>query len=63
MQGSGVTEKEILAFCKERLAPYKAPKTVEFREELPKSTVGKLLRRVLVEEERAKMASSTTNPS
>ena len=63
MQGSGVMEEEILAFCKERLAPYKAPKTVEFREELPKSTVGKLLRRVLVEEERAKMASSTTNPS
>jgi len=48
------TEEEILAFCKERLAPYKAPKTVEFREELPKSAVGKLLRRVLVDEERAK---------
>ena len=63
MQGSGVTEEEILAFCKERLAPYKAPKSVEFRDELPKSTVGKLLRRVLVDEERAKMASSTTNPS
>jgi long-chain acyl-CoA synthetase len=63
MQGSGVTEEEILDFCKERLAPYKAPKSVEFRDELPKSTVGKLLRRVLVDEERAKMASSTTNPS
>ena len=63
IQGSGVTEEEILAFCKERLAPYKAPKSVEFRDELPKSTVGKLLRRVLVDEERAKMASSTTNPS
>jgi long-chain acyl-CoA synthetase len=63
MQGSGVTEEEILAFCKERLASYKAPKSVEFRDELPKSTVGKLLRRVLVDEERAKMASSTTNPS
>ena len=33
---------------------YKTPKAVEFREALPKSTVGKLLRRVLVEEERAK---------
>ncbi len=63
MQGSGVTEEEILAFCKERLAPYKAPKSVEFRDELPKSAVGKLLRRVLADEERAKMASSTTNPS
>jgi long-chain acyl-CoA synthetase len=48
------TEEEILAFCKERLAPYKAPKVVEFREELPKSAVGKLLRRVLADEERAK---------
>jgi long-chain acyl-CoA synthetase len=48
-----VAEEEILAFCKERLAPYKAPKTVEFRDDLPKSAVGKLLRRVLVDEERA----------
>jgi long-chain acyl-CoA synthetase len=48
------TEEEILAFCKEHLAPYKAPKAVEFREDLPKSAVGKLLRRVLVDEERAK---------
>jgi long-chain acyl-CoA synthetase len=54
-----VTEEEILTFCKERLAPYKAPKTVEFRDELPKSTVGKLLRRVLVDEERAKTEAST----
>jgi long-chain acyl-CoA synthetase len=52
--GAQATEEEVLAFCKERLAPYKAPKAVEFREELPKSAVGKLLRRVLVDEERAK---------
>ncbi len=52
--GSTVTEMEILAFCTERLAPYKTPKSLEFREELPKSTVGKLLRRVLAEEERLK---------
>lgn len=52
--GSTVTEVEILAFCKERLAPYKTPKFVEFRDELPKSTVGKLLRRVLADEERQK---------
>src|SRR5215210_5782960 len=51
---SGATEEEILAFCKERLAPYKTPKTVEFRDELPKSAVGKLLRRVLADEEKAK---------
>ena len=52
--GATTTEEEILAFCKERLAPYKAPKTVEFRDDLPKSAVGKLLRRVLVDEERAR---------
>jgi long-chain acyl-CoA synthetase len=51
--GAQATEEKVLAFCKERLAAYKAPKAVEFREELPKSAVGKLLRRVLVDEERA----------
>ena len=53
------TEDEVLAFCKERLATYKAPKSVEFREELPKSTVGKLLRRVLADEERARADAQT----
>lgn len=57
--GSGVTEEEIIAFCKERLAPYKTPKTLEFRDELPKSTVGKLLRRVLADEERQKIGTAT----
>ncbi|MEJ7815467.1 MAG: long-chain fatty acid--CoA ligase [Rubrobacter sp.] len=57
---SGVTEEEILAFCKARLAPYKTPKTVEFRENLPKSAVGKLLRRVLADEEKAKPTQETT---
>jgi long-chain acyl-CoA synthetase len=52
--GARATEEEVLDFCKERLAPYKAPKRIEFRDELPKSAVGKLLRRVLVDEERAK---------
>jgi len=52
--GAQATEEEILDFCKGRLAVYKTPKAVEFREELPKSTVGKLLRRVLVDEERQK---------
>jgi long-chain acyl-CoA synthetase len=52
--GASTTEEEVLAFCKERLAAYKTPKAVEFREELPKSAVGKLLRRVLVDEECAK---------
>jgi len=56
--GASTTEEEVLAFCKERLAPYKTPKAVEFRDELPKSTVGKLLRRVLADEERAKIEAS-----
>jgi long-chain acyl-CoA synthetase len=46
-----VTEQEIIQFCKERLAAYKVPKLVEFRDELPKSAIGKILRRVLREEE------------
>jgi len=58
-EGETATEKEIIAFCKERLAPYKVPKLVEFRTELPKSAVGKLLRRALVEEEKAKLAGQT----
>lgn len=46
-----VTKAEILAFCREKLANYKVPKQVEFREDLPKSIVGKVLRRVIREEE------------
>jgi long-chain acyl-CoA synthetase len=57
--GAQATEEKVLAFCKERLAAYKAPKAVEFREELPKSAVGKLLRRVLVDEERAKTEATS----
>lgn len=60
--GSEAAEDEMLSFCKERLAPYKTPKTLEFRDELPKSTVGKLLRRVLADEERAK-ESAPPSPS
>jgi len=40
-------KKSILAFCKQRLTPYKIPKVLEFRDELPKSLVGKVLRRQL----------------
>lgn len=41
------TEEEIIAFCRKRLASFKAPTTVEFRESLPKSMIGKVLRREL----------------
>ncbi|GIV78900.1 MAG: long-chain-fatty-acid--CoA ligase [Litorilinea sp.] len=55
--GESATEDEIRAFCRENLAPYKVPTQVEFRSELPKSQVGKVLRRLLVEEERQKQAA------
>jgi len=45
--GEEITEKEIIQFCKSRLAAYKVPKSVEFRESLPKTTVGKVLRKEL----------------
>jgi long-chain acyl-CoA synthetase len=48
--GTAPTAEEITAFCRERLAPYKVPRQIEFRQELPKTQVGKVLRRVLVEE-------------
>ncbi|HET9590911.1 MAG TPA: long-chain fatty acid--CoA ligase [Anaerolineales bacterium] len=46
--GESATEEELKAFCKERLAAYKVPTHYEFRSELPKTTVGKILRRELV---------------
>ena len=49
--GETATEQEIIDYCRENLAPYKVPKFVEFRSELPKTMVGKILRRVLIEEE------------
>ncbi len=45
-----LTEEEIKAWCRERMAPFKVPTEVEFRSELPKTTVGKILRRELVRE-------------
>ncbi|SEM99705.1 long-chain-fatty-acid--CoA ligase [Lihuaxuella thermophila] len=45
-----VTEEELDRFCREKLAAYKVPRLYEFRDELPKSSVGKVLRRVLKEE-------------
>ena len=53
-EGQLATADELIEFCKKNLAAYKVPTQVEFRSELPKSLVGKFLRRVLVEEERKK---------
>ncbi len=52
--GETISESEIVEFCRERLARYKIPKLVEFRDSLPKTIIGKVLRRVLVEEEEKK---------
>jgi long-chain acyl-CoA synthetase len=51
--GQSATEQEILDYCHSRMASYKVPKFVEFRQDLPKSLVGKVLRRRLLEEEQA----------
>ena len=53
--GETLTEKEIIAHCKERLAAYKVPRMVEFRDELPKTMVGKVLRKELRAEELRKI--------
>ena len=50
-EGDPTTEEEIVAWSKEHLARYKYPRLVEFREELPRTTVGKVLKRELVKEE------------
>lgn len=56
--GAEATEEEIIAYCRTKLAAYKVPRYVEFRDSLPRTAVGKLLRRLLVEEEKAKMQTA-----
>jgi len=54
-EGKSATEKELDAFCRKHLASYKVPRQYEYRKELPKTAVGKILRRALVDEEKKKM--------
>jgi long-chain acyl-CoA synthetase len=54
----GVSGNELHKWCKERLAPYKQPHYIEFRDMLPKSKVGKLLRREIRDEERRKLGKT-----
>jgi long-chain acyl-CoA synthetase len=49
--GETLGEEEVVRYCKERMAPYKVPKIIEFIDELPKSAVGKVLRRELRQKE------------
>lgn len=60
-KGRTISEEELDAFCRKHLAAYKVPRLYEFREELPKTMVGKVLRRVLVEEEKKKFEESQAN--
>jgi long-chain acyl-CoA synthetase len=53
-EGETMTEEEVTEHCKANLATYKVPKLVEFRTELPKTMIGKVLRRMLREEEEKK---------
>ncbi len=53
-EGESVTEEEVKEYCKANLAAYKVPKLFEFRDELPKTMIGKVLRRMLREEEEKK---------
>ena len=57
-EGESCTEEEVMSFAREHLAAYKAPKLVEFRAELPQSAVGKILRKILRDEEMAKKSES-----
>jgi long-chain acyl-CoA synthetase len=54
--GETLTEEEVKDWCRERLAKYKVPTLVEFRTELPKTTVGKILRRELIREHKESIA-------
>ncbi len=47
---AAISEQDIIKHCRENLTNYKVPKLVEFREELPKTNVGKILRRALKDE-------------
>jgi long-chain acyl-CoA synthetase len=49
--GEVATEEEIIDFCREKMTAYKVPKLIEFRNEIPKSAVGKILRKILRDEE------------
>lgn len=55
--GQTATADELIAFCREHLAPFKVPKAVEFRDTLPKTLIGKVLRRQLAEEDTKKRAT------
>jgi long-chain acyl-CoA synthetase len=65
-EGASATPEEIVAWCRDPangLTAYRAPKQVEIRDALPETLVGKVLRRVLMEEERSKAAATPSTPT
>ena len=54
------TKQELLAYCRKHIAKYAMPYDIEFRDELPKTLVGKVAYRVLEDEEKAKLAARQT---
>ena len=60
-EGASLSVEDVIEFCKSKLAPFKVPKLVEFRDSLPKSNIGKVLRRMLKEEIESTKAISDTN--
>ncbi len=53
-EGASITEEELKSYCAKRMAAFKLPKYYEFRDELPATLTGKILKRVLLDEERTK---------
>jgi long-chain acyl-CoA synthetase len=54
--GFSLSAEELQEHCRQRLTPYKLPKLIEFRDSLPKTNVGKILRRELAQQETARAA-------
>ncbi|MDC3415711.1 long-chain-fatty-acid--CoA ligase [Aquibacillus salsiterrae] len=61
--GYDIKDDQLDMFCRKRIASYKVPRVYEFRTELPKTAVGKILRRTLIDEERAKTKTITDQTS
>jgi long-chain acyl-CoA synthetase len=60
-QGASATAEELIEHCRSNLAEFKVPRQIEIRESLPKTAVGKILHRVLREEEQAKRQKEEAN--
>ncbi|TLS39412.1 long-chain fatty acid--CoA ligase [Pseudalkalibacillus caeni] len=60
-EGCTVQEEDLNKHCRKHLAAYKVPRLYEFREELPKTTVGKILRRVLIDEEKQRFEDASSH--